>query len=180
MGLIKHIALVLQPAVYCSLDQSGPEQSRQKLAVAMITGCHCKWMPERKRRRNQTVLTVFHPFFVQQLQGVLIQPCNDGWDTELYFFNYKLFLLLYSFQYSCFTETLRAKVTLRNCMLFTPTTKLPKQTCQDEVWLYIFAMFEMFSNLSKLQYRAVTVKYRILYKVMMSFFFLTQNNYHSS
>lgn len=39
MGLIKHSASVLQPAVYCSLDQSRPKRSRQRLAVAMNTSC---------------------------------------------------------------------------------------------------------------------------------------------
>lgn len=68
IGLIKHSASALQPADYSSLDQSRPDWPCQRHAVAMITDCHGKGMPGRKRsRRHWTVPTVAHPRFLQPL-----------------------------------------------------------------------------------------------------------------
>lgn len=68
IGLIKHSASALQPADYSSLDQSRPDWPWKRHAVAMITDCHGKGMPGRKRsRRKWTVPTVAHPRFLQPL-----------------------------------------------------------------------------------------------------------------
>lgn len=76
-GLIKQSAIALYLTGCCSLDRSRPERSRQRLFVAMITGCHSKWMPGRKRRTSRKAYTVVHSCSVQQLWTALSQHFNE-------------------------------------------------------------------------------------------------------